>query len=98
MVVGNDRFCRCESLYGILVRRIGGAGRCAISVRGPAPATAAHRGMDTIEKMAQWDPQELRTMIVQFVEQTGFDGIATLPTEARFSVQQAKKLPRIVEY
>jgi hypothetical protein len=55
-------------------------------------------GVDTIEKMAQWDPQELRTMIVQFVEQTGFDGIATLPAEARFTVQQAKKLPRIVEY
>jgi hypothetical protein len=55
-------------------------------------------GVDTIEKMAQWDPGELRTMIVQFVEQTGFDGIATLPAEARFTVKQAKKLPRIVEY
>ena len=55
-------------------------------------------GVDTVEKMAQWDPQELRTMIVQFVEQTGFDGIATLPAEARFTVKQAKKLPRIVEY
>jgi hypothetical protein len=50
-------------------------------------------GVDTIEKMAQWDPEELRTMIVQFVEQTGFDGIATLPAEARFTVKQAKKLP-----
>jgi len=55
-------------------------------------------GVDTIEKMAQWDPQELRTMIVQFVEQTGFDGVATLPAETRFTVKQAKKLPRIVEY
>lgn len=52
-------------------------------------------GVDTIEKMAEWDPQELRTMIVQFVEQTGFDGIATLPAEARSSVRQAKKLPEL---
>jgi hypothetical protein len=54
--------------------------------------------VDTIEKMAQWDPVELREMIVEFVERTGFEGIATLPAEARFTVQKAKEMPIIVEY
>lgn len=55
-------------------------------------------GVDTIEKIAQWDPGELREMIVEFVERTGFEGIATLPAEARFTVQKAKEMPKIVEY
>lgn len=55
-------------------------------------------GVDTIEKMAQWDPKALRTMLVEFVERTGFDGIATLPKEAEFTVAEAKRLPRVVEY
>ena len=55
-------------------------------------------GVDTVEKMAKRNPAELRTMIVEFVERTGFDGIATLPSEARFTVARAKKLPRIVAY
>jgi hypothetical protein len=55
-------------------------------------------GVDTLEKMAQWDPQELRAMLVEFVERTGFDGIASLPKEARGAVHTARKLPKIVEY
>jgi hypothetical protein len=55
-------------------------------------------GVDDIEKMAEWDPKALRTMLVEFVERTGFDGMAPLPKEAMFSVEKAKKLPKIVEY
>jgi hypothetical protein len=55
-------------------------------------------GVDTVEKMAEWNPKELREMLVKFVERTGFDGIAPLPKEAEFSVKKAKKLPKIVEY
>ena len=55
-------------------------------------------GVDTVEKMAQWDPKALRAMLVEFVERTGFDGIATLPKEAEFTVAEAKKLPKVVEY
>jgi hypothetical protein len=54
--------------------------------------------VDTIEKMTKWDPQKLRAMLVDFVERTGFDGIAPLPKEAEFTVTEAKKLPKIVEY
>jgi hypothetical protein len=55
-------------------------------------------GVDTIEKMARWDPAELRAMLIEFVEQTGFDGIAPLPKEAAFTVATAKRLPKAVEY
>ena len=55
-------------------------------------------GIDSVEKMASWDPKELREMLIEFVERTQFDGIAPLPKEAEFSVKKAKELPKIVEY
>jgi predicted flap endonuclease-1-like 5' DNA nuclease len=55
-------------------------------------------GVDTLTKMAQWDPTELRQMLIDFVERTGFDGIAPLPKEARTAVVSAKRLPNIVEF
>lgn len=55
-------------------------------------------GVDTTEKMAAWDPEDLRGMVAEFVERTGFDGMAPLPAEARFSVARARSLRKIVEY
>lgn len=55
-------------------------------------------GVDTTEKMATWDPKELRTMLIEFVEKTGFNGIAPLPKEIENTVAEAKKLPRTVEF
>jgi len=55
-------------------------------------------GVDTIEKLAKWDAKKLRAMLIKFVEKTGFEGIAPLPKEAKFTVSEAKKLPKIVEY
>lgn len=55
-------------------------------------------GVDTIERMARWEPAELRAMLIGFVEQTSSDGIAPLPKETASAVQTAKRLPRVVEY
>jgi hypothetical protein len=55
-------------------------------------------GVDTVEKMAGWDPMELTEMIREFVERTGFEGVPTLPAEARYTVKKAKELPKIVAY
>jgi hypothetical protein len=55
-------------------------------------------GIDTLEKMAQWDPEELRLMLIDYVEKTGFDGIAPLPKEAANSVKTARNLPKRVEF
>jgi hypothetical protein len=55
-------------------------------------------GVDTIEKLAQWDAEDLRVMLIEFVERTGFDGIAPLPKEAKNAVTTARNLPKVVEY
>jgi len=55
-------------------------------------------GVETPEKFAQWDPKELRAMLVEFVERTGFDGIAPLPKEVQNGVTHAKIITKIVEY
>ena len=48
--------------------------------------------------MATWDPEELRAMLIAFVERTDFSGIAPLPREARTAVEKARRLPKVVEY
>jgi hypothetical protein len=55
-------------------------------------------GVDTPEKMAEWDPTELREMLLGFIEESGFQGIAPLPKEARNAVADAKKLKSIIDY
>jgi hypothetical protein len=55
-------------------------------------------GLDTPDKFAHWEPEALREMLVQWVERTGFDGVAPLPKELRNAVEKARTLPRIVEY
>lgn len=54
-------------------------------------------GVDTLEKMANWNPEELRLMLIKYVEETGFDGMAPLPKEAANSVKIAGELPKIIE-
>jgi len=55
-------------------------------------------GVDTPDKMASWDPEELRKMLSSYVKRTGFAGIAPLPKEVKNAVETAKRIRRIVEY
>ncbi len=55
-------------------------------------------GVDTVEKLARWNPEDFQTMVVQFVKRTSFDGAPTLPAEARFTIEYARKLPKTVEF
>jgi len=55
-------------------------------------------GIDTVEKMAELEPEELRNLMIDFVERTCFDGIAPLPKEAEYTIRFARKLPKIIEY
>lgn len=48
--------------------------------------------------IASWEPQALRAMLVTWVEQHEFDGIAPLPKEVENLVADARKLPPIVIY
>ncbi len=54
-------------------------------------------GIDTVERIAKWNPDELRTYLIDFVGKTGFEGIAPLPKEAKYTVEAARKLPKIIE-
>jgi replicative superfamily II helicase len=54
-------------------------------------------GLDSVEKIAALEPEELREKIVAFVAESDFDGVPTLPAEARYTVEKARELPRIVE-
>jgi len=55
-------------------------------------------GLDTLEKIASYEAEEFRALVVAFVERTGFAGVATLPAEARFTIEQARTLPKLVAY
>jgi hypothetical protein len=55
-------------------------------------------GVDSVEKMASWKPEALRKMITEYVERTGFDGIPPLPKEVMSTIENARKLPKVVEY
>ena len=54
-------------------------------------------GVDSVEKMAGWEPEELRIMVTEFAVRTGFDGIPPLPKEVSSTVANAQKLPKVVE-
>ena len=55
-------------------------------------------GVDCVEKMAAWEAEALLKMTAEFVERTGFNGIARLPKEVSSTIANAKRLPRVVEY
>lgn len=55
-------------------------------------------GLDTMDKIAKWDPKKMQQMLAEFVERTKFDGSPPTLSEAAFTVKLAKYLPRIVEY
>jgi len=54
-------------------------------------------GVDSVEKMAGWEPEALRIMVTKYVERTGFDGTPPLPKEVSSTIANARKLPKIIE-
>jgi hypothetical protein len=55
-------------------------------------------GVDTTAKLAGWEPDALRQMLLDYVARTGFAGIAPLPKEVDFTIATASKLPQLVEW
>lgn len=55
-------------------------------------------GFDTIEKIAQLDPKELREQLRKFIQETSFPGIPPVLGEVANSVALARYLPRIIEW
>ena len=54
-------------------------------------------GIDSVEKMAGREPEELREYLDGYVKSSGFEGITPLPKELRFTVDEARKLKPVVE-
>ena len=53
-------------------------------------------GVDSVEALAACEPQALLAMTTQFVEHTGFDGVAPLPKEVSSTIANARRLPKLV--
>jgi hypothetical protein len=55
-------------------------------------------GVDTAEKLAAYEPHALLALTTEFVQRTGFVGIAPLPKEVSSTIANARKLPKVVEW
>ncbi len=55
-------------------------------------------GIDTVEMMSHLETEEMLSLVTEFVERTGFDGIPPLPAEVRYSIAKARSLPKLVAY
>ena len=55
-------------------------------------------GVDCVEKLAEYEPEALLALTTAFVQKTGFDGIAPLPKEVSSTIENARKLPGLVEW
>ena len=55
-------------------------------------------GLDTFDKIAKQDPEEMIKFLEEFIQKTGFNGSAPILVDARSSVENSKRIPRIVEF
>ncbi len=55
-------------------------------------------GLDTLDKIAAIEPEQVRQVQIEYIERTGFPGIPSTPKEAAHSVLLARYLPRLVEF
>lgn len=71
---------------------------CRISdIKGVRVRLLYDTGFDTLEKIAAQDPQEMRALIIKANQREHIAARNPTLTEARFWVEQAKKLPGLVE-
>ena len=54
-------------------------------------------GLDTFDKIAKQNPEEMIGFLADFIERTGFDGSAPTLGDATYSVENAKRIPRIIQ-
>jgi hypothetical protein len=55
-------------------------------------------GVDSVEKLASYEPEALLAKTSEFVKRSGFEGIAPLPKEVSSTIANAKKLPAVVKW
>ncbi len=67
-------------------------------VKGVSARLCHDAGVDSVESMVRWEPDALCPRLVEYVQRTGFEGIAPRAKEAEFIVRTARKLPRFVGF
>ncbi len=55
-------------------------------------------GIDTMDKLSEYEAEELRNHMVKYVKNSNFNGIAPLPKEIEFTIKMAKELEKLVDY
>ena len=54
-------------------------------------------GLDSPAKIAEFEPDQLHKFFIKFVEETGWDGMIPNPKDLVGNIENARKLPEIVE-
>lgn len=54
-------------------------------------------GLDSPAKIAAYEPEELHSFFVKFVEESGWDGLVPNPSDLVYNIRAARKLKKIVE-
>ncbi|MFW9927996.1 MAG: DUF4332 domain-containing protein [Candidatus Thorarchaeota archaeon] len=54
-------------------------------------------GIDSVEKLATWDPNKLREYLRNYIKESHWDGMVPLLGDLTNYVNNAKKLPKIIE-
>jgi hypothetical protein len=55
-------------------------------------------GLDTFDKIAGQDPELMIKFLDDFIKKTGFDGSAPILADARSSVENSKRISRIIQF
>ncbi len=67
-------------------------------VKGIRARLYINAGVETVEILAGYEPDELLKQTSEFVKRTGFPGIAPLPKEVSSTIENARKMPRVVTW
>ena len=55
-------------------------------------------GVETLDELTAWDPEELYFFLLDWVERSGFAGVAPTPGEVAGTCGTAGRLPRLVDW
>lgn len=55
-------------------------------------------GLDTFDKIAEQDPEAMIKFLNDFIKRTGFDGSAPTLVDVRSSVENLKRIPRMIKF
>jgi hypothetical protein len=67
-------------------------------VKGTRARLYYEAGIDSVAKIANLEPENFLNQVVDYVNKSGFDGVPTLPAEAVYTVEKARKLPDVIDY